>query len=81
MSRLEQKLDELGYKKETYDKYKYYKFVTRFVVYINIKNRKKIGGSVFVESGYIYDDIVIENLQQAFDEMQKDLEVLNNVKD
>ena len=83
MSRLEEKLAVLGYRKR-YEPY-FYKEITLnsllFCIYIFIEDNK-----IFVAKMSIADENIayptvetqqdIDNIQQAFNEMQKDFEVL-----
>lgn len=75
MTKLEEKLIELGYLKDAYNSKVYYKDCYGLHgININIKN--EIKGKVWsVYEGYT-SQIQIDNLQKAFDEMQKDLEIL-----
>lgn len=78
MTKLEQKLIELGYEKE--NQYVFTKYiVTLTMTYcISIEldiNRKVETG--YVDSNYHFEiQQEINDLQQAFNEMQKDLEIL-----
>lgn len=81
---LEQKLIELGYKKTYIDYvgFVYEKAVSNLVV-IDIQTNKKctkiidfkVDGHRFIKKQYQLDED-----QKAFDEMEKDLEVLRNVE-
>jgi hypothetical protein len=76
MTKLEERLKELGYKKR-YSKVEYFKRIYGGIIHLTITDLK----STFVEPAYIiYSQQQIDNLQQAFNEMQKDLEVLRNVE-
>ena len=80
MSRLEEKLIELGYTQDKYNSNVYYKDCYGLNgININIKN--KIKGKVWT----LYKDFTypkeIDNLQQAFNEMQKDLKELEQCQD
>ena len=85
MTKLEEKLIELGYKP-----YEYFMLIHSFIKIYNDK------WNVIIETGMdkthviecyvdldgtaIYTQQDIDNLQQAFDEMQKDLEILKGVE-
>ena len=79
MTKLEEKLKELGYIQDEHNPYGYYKDCQGFVsIYIYI--RFKIKGRVYsITRDYEYQ-FEIDNLQQAFNEMQKDLELLKELK-
>ena len=86
MTKIEEKLIELGYRRSHYD----YNNVTFIKIYKNKYN-------LFVETnGYItcvimnyvdldgmaiYNQQDIDNLQQAFNQLQKDLEILKEVEE
>ena len=73
MTKLEEKLKELGYKKREYSKVQYFKRINGGIIHLDITDLK----STYVEPVYIiYSQQDIDNLQQAFNEMQKDLEEL-----
>lgn len=75
MTKLEQKLIELGYKKREYSKIQYFKRIAGGIIHLDITDL----GSTYVEPAYIiHSQQNIDNLQQAFNIMQKDLEELNN---
>lgn len=78
MTKLEEKLKELGYvyiKHNDYFKKQYSRFI-----YISIeldKNKLKVNDyGVDYKTDFIRKQQQLDNLQQAFDEMQRDLEVL-----
>lgn len=79
MSRLEEKLIELGYKH--YAGKMYIKFQHKYSneLVIEISQDKIINFYVYSYDSYIKQE-QIDNLQQAFNEMQKDLEELKNVE-
>lgn len=78
MTKLEQKLIELRYKKREYSKVQYFKRVNGGIIHLDTTDLD----STYVEPVYIiHSQQEINVLQQAFNEMQKDLEVLRNVKD
>ena len=86
MTKLEQKLIELGYEKrevfyQNNDIYrtKYIKSVNN-VSYIEINVYESYTYSVINEYS-ITDQSIIDKIQQAFDEMQKDVEVLKQCQD
>ena len=84
MTKLEEKLIELGYEKseDFYFNNKIYR--TRYiksinnVAYIEINIYEKYIAEVKLEYS-ITDQSIIDKIQQAFDEMQKDLEELKKV--
>lgn len=80
MSRLEQKLEELGYEKEFPD-FIWEKFFTQELL-IKIDTRDLSKSRVFPYGIYAFKSQQdINDLQQAFNVMQKDLEVLKNYED
>lgn len=73
MTKLEQKLLELGYKKREYSKVQYFKSIAGGIIHLDTTDLE----STYVEPKYIiHFQRDIDTLQQAFDEMQKDLEEL-----
>ena len=76
MTKLEQKLEELGYKKDKlihFSYYKRYKYCTAII----INNGGLTGVLDFrYKLSSISTQQELDNLQQAFNEMQKDLEEL-----
>ena len=79
MSRLEEKLIELGYLKHTPRSLKYGKFVNGYELLIDT-SIKPFKSYIVMECFWLTKQSEIDNLQQAFNEMQKDLEVLRNVE-
>ena len=83
MTKLEQKLIELGYKpfyqSVYYDSFQKRLEVGNCNIIFDIKSQK-ITTSYFAPMS-IYTQQDLDNLQQAFNEMQRDLEVLKNVED
>ena len=82
MTKLEQKLCELGYR---YTKYKHYfiKRHNRFVyifVDLNATNTKINDCGIETPNNAYSKQEQLDNLQQAFNQLQKDLEVLGNDK-
>ena len=76
MTKLEEKLIELGYKKREYSKVQYYKSINGGIIHLDTTDLD----STYVEPKYIiHFQQDIDDLQLAFNEMQKDLEVLKNV--
>lgn len=81
MTKLEEKLLELGYK-SYYDSlihkhHRYYKQFSNIIgMNISIKNDKITVSNVEYGSYFFYKQQNIDNLQQAFNQLQKDLEVL-----
>lgn len=76
MTKLEQKLIELGYQD-----YQYYWQKTRWIndTFVIVQISKDLKG--LIKDLFVNSQEHINNIQQAFNEMQKDLEVLKNVKD
>ena len=73
MTKLEEKLKELGYGKREYSKVQYFKSIEGGIIHLDITDLV----STYVEPKYIiHFQQDIDNLQQAFDIMQKDLEEL-----
>ena len=73
MTKLEEKLIELGYIKREYSKVQYFKSIYGGIIHLDTTDLV----STYVEPKYIiHSQQHIDNLQQAFNEMQKDLEVL-----
>ena len=84
MTKLEEKLKELGYKQDLTLKHLYFKNIdnTRILLWLN-KSRTNItkdSGVLKNESIYVRKQQDIDNLQKAFNEMQKDLEILKGVE-
>ena len=89
MSRLEKKLKELGYHKyqtiyyqdddKPYIGFKK-QYCYRATIHIELYDNKLDTYNVTTEYEYFTKQQAIDNLQQAFNEMQKDLEVLRNVE-
>ena len=81
MTKLEQKLAELGYKPY----YRCYeKIVGKISIFVEPFNEPftKIHKMyVYNDNHYIKKQEQLDNLQQAFNEMQKDLEILKECKD
>lgn len=85
MTKLEEKLIELGYELEVikdewaniyiYHFEKYIKYYNNSLV-IQLSEEKKIISFYVVNSGLFDDTTDINNLQQAFNQLQNDLEVL-----
>lgn len=74
--KLELKLAMLDYIQSLFSKEIYFKFTKGFEVKIDIRNPNNIEGYLHCKSCNIYDEIVIDRMKEAFNEMQKDLEVL-----
>ena len=88
MTKLEQKLLELGYEFDHYEVFTrqnaYKKLIGDFdpaiiFIYVN-KNTNKIA-TYYAINGIVTSQIHINNLQQAFNEMQKDLEFLKGCEE
>ena len=78
MTKLEEKLIELGYVEGIFqNRYiKYYQQTDNYILVQLYSDRKKVKSSSLYCGMAIYKQKDIETLQQAFNEMQKDLEVL-----
>lgn len=81
MSKLEEKLVELGYKSYynslIHKHHRYYKQFSNIIgINITINNDKITVSNVEYGSYLFYKQQDIDNLQKAFDMLQKDLEVL-----
>lgn len=75
MAKLENKLKELGYKKDEFFKW-YFKLSSNGMeISISITDNG-LKGKVWNKYRYYDRQQEIDNLQQAFNELQKDLEVL-----
>lgn len=83
MSRLEEKLKELGYVKEFYDDYeKIMSFDKEVKICIRLTNfNEKIKESIFVGYKFKTKQSQFDLEQQAFNEMQKDLEILKECEE
>ena len=80
MTKLEEKLIQLGYKKwlSGNDGVQYYLKLTNEVeIEIHIENNKIVNYYVFQRRN-IFKQELIDDLQQAFNQLQKDLEVLKS---
>ena len=83
MTKLEEKLIELGYVESIFE-YRYIKYYQQTDNYILVQlysDRKKVKSSSLYCGMALYKQKDIETLQQAFDEMQKDLEELKQCQD
>ena len=79
MTKLEEKLFELDYEKT---KHAYIKRLKgRLIIYIYIFQNNELVGCVKQEDTTVIEQCQINRLQLAFDEMQKDLEILKGVED
>ena len=80
MTKLEEKLIELGYTQDAIHKILYFKNIynARIILWLNksCSNITKDSGVLKNESIYVRKQQDIDNLQQAFNEMQRDLEEL-----
>ena len=70
MTKLEEKLLELGYTQDDYNPYVYYKDCVG-ITSISINIKTNIKGKVWTLYKDFQYQIEIDNLQQAFNEMQK----------
>lgn len=75
MTKLEQKLVDLGYYQVAKIRYEKFYKSTHIVIGVNSKT-KKIYGKIKDNFNYIDKDYQINELVSAFNEMQKDLEEL-----
>lgn len=81
MTKLEKKLIELGYERISFYKYeKCFDFYNEVICEIDVRE-KPIGRLRLGMYDWFYSQQDIDNLQLAFNEMQKDLEELKNVED
>lgn len=85
MTKLEEKLKELGYKQDLTYKHLYFKNInnTRILLWLN-KSRTNItkdSGVLKNESIYVRNQQDIDNLQKSVDTMEKDLEELRKYED
>ena len=74
MTKLEQKLIQLGYEKEEYNGIIYFKYVDRCYLFINSHNLKKYGVECHMMT--YTEQRHIDNLQQAYNQLQSDLKEL-----
>ena len=81
MNKLEEKLEELGYKRCSYYKYEktYDFFCGGIIVEIDIKEEPK-GRLRLDVYDWLYTQQDIDALQQVFNEMERDLEILKGVE-
>lgn len=83
MTKLEQKLEQLGYicGYEEWDENKEYLYASKFginkrcTINITYHNGKLFDSNLHV--GYLFSQQDIDNIQQAFNQLQKDLKELN----
>ena len=75
MTKLEQKLIELGYIKHTPRSLKYGKYVNGYELLIDT-SIKPFKSYIVMECFWLKKQSEIDNLQQAFNQLQEDLEVL-----
>ena len=85
MTKLEQKLLELGYKcyynSLTHEHQRYYKQFSNIIgMNITIKNDKITVSNVEYGSYLFYNQQQLDNLQQAFNQLQSDLKELKEVE-
>ena len=80
MSRLEQKLIELGYIKHTPRSLKYGKYVNGYELLIDT-SIKPFKSYIVMEDFWLSEQSEINELQQAFDQMQSDLKELEQCQD
>lgn len=74
MSRLEEKLQELGYRKTSKNRF------AKGLDIVITRQGNELFGKVLDNFRYIDNQRQINHLQKALDEMKKDLEVLRNVE-
>ena len=80
MTKLEAKLIELGYEQDLQNQYIYikYKYNNWCLIYVGL-NESKTDCYIYIDDiEPICEQRELDSLQQAFNEMQKDLEVLGN---
>lgn len=80
MTKLEKKLIELGYIKHTPRSLKWGKYVKGYEVLIDT-SIKPFKSYIVMECFWLNKQEHIDNLQQAFNEMQKDLKVLRGCEE
>ena len=80
MTKLEQKLIELGYIKLKPRSLKYGKYVNRYEIVVDT-SMKPIKSYIAMESFWLKNQKEIDDLQQTFDIMHKYLEVLKQCQD
>ena len=80
MSRLEQKLQELGYLKHTPRSLKYGKYVNEYELLIDI-SIKPFKSYIVMECFWLSEQSEIDRLQQAFNQLQSDLKELKQCQD
>ena len=78
MTKLEEKLIELGYELngEYYNYNVYRKRISANDLFVEVFHNLSL--DYCIDVGYVYSQQDIDNLQKAFNEMQKDLEELKN---
>ena len=80
MTKLEEKLIELGYYQKSKNSRNYFKRLKgRLIIYIYIFQNNELVGCVKQEDTTVIEQCQINRLQQAFNEMQKDLEILKGI--
>lgn len=82
MTKLEEKLIELGYEHVSYEYMskleRYEKVINNSVIYFYIRGEEIVMHSVYLLRHQTQYEI--NDLQEAYDQLQKDLEVLKNAK-
>lgn len=80
MSRLEEKLEELGYTQSCRTIYLYFKSTKICSIYVYLNSDRTKCDSQLERIGNIHYQEQLNDLQQAFNIMKEDLEELKNVK-
>ena len=79
MTKLEEKLFELDYEKSKNPRDYFKRLKGRLIIYIYIFQNNELSAGVYQEDSLVIEQNQINRLQQAFDEMQRDLEILKGV--
>ena len=79
MTKLEQKLIQLGYEKTKFGWRKRLK--DRFIIELHIFTNNEVVGGIIQEESFVMYQCQINRLQHAFDVMQKDLELLKECEE
>ena len=81
MTKLEEKLFELDYEKSKNSRDYFKRLKGRLIICIYIFQNNELAAGVYQEDHLVIEQSQINRLQLAFDEMQKDLEILKGVED
>lgn len=80
MTKLEEKLFELDYEKSKNSRDYFKRLKGRLIICIYIFQNNELAACVYQEDRLVIEQSQINRLQQAFDEMQKDLKILKGIK-